>query len=96
LLSSNELTFDLRYNVVAKSTITTKFSYIAITFDGIEDSPVGYAMLEGLNNGNNILWNVSIDRKLSQLLQLTASYEGRKTGDNAITHVGRLQMRVIF
>lgn len=96
LLSSNELTFDLRYNVVAKSTITTKFSYIAIVFDGIEDSPVGYAMLEGLNNGNNILWNVSIDRKLSQLLQLTASYEGRKTGDNAITHVGRLQMRAIF
>lgn len=76
--------------------ITTKFSYIAIVFDGIEDSPVGYAMLEGLNNGNNILWNVSIDRKLSQLLQLTVSYEGRKTGDNAITHVGRLQMRAIF
>ena len=96
LLESHELTFDMRYNVVAKSTISAKFSYVNIRFDGIEESPVGYAMLEGLNNGNNILWNVSIDRKLSQLLQLNVSYEGRKTGESSITHVGRLQMRAIF
>ncbi|MEI2672765.1 MAG: hypothetical protein V9F05_01890 [Chitinophagaceae bacterium] len=95
-LISNEFTLDVRYNVVAKSTISAKFSYIEIAFEGIEDTPVGYAMLEGLNNGNNLLWNLTLDRKLSQLLQLTASYEGRKTGDNPITHLGRLQMRAIF
>jgi len=95
-LKSNEFTMDLRYNVVAKSTITAKFSFISNQYAGIEDSPVGYAMLEGLENGDNMLWNLTIDRKLSALLQLTASYEGRSTGNNAITHLGRLQMRAIF
>ncbi|MFI5171250.1 MAG: hypothetical protein ACHQFW_02610 [Chitinophagales bacterium] len=96
LLTSHEFTLDLRYNIVAKSTITSKVSLISIAYTGIEDSPVGYAMLEGLQDGNNILWNLNIDRKLSQVLQLTISYEGRKTGDAEVTHLGRLQMRAIF
>ncbi len=96
LLQSHEFTFDIRYNVVAKSTITSKVSLINIVYTGIEDSPVGYAMLEGLQDGNNILWNLNIDRKLSQVLQLTVSYEGRKTGEAKVTHLGRLQMRAVF
>ena len=95
-LLSHEFTFDIRYNVVSKSTITSKISLVNIEFNGIEDSPVGYAILEGLQNGNNILWNLNIDRKLSSILQLTASYEGRKTGDSEVTHLGRLQMRAVF
>lgn len=95
-LLRNEFTLDLRYNVVSRSTISSGFSYIKMEFNGIEDSPVGYAMLEGLQNGNNILWDLNFDRRLSQVLQLTISYEGRKTGDAAITHVGKLQMRAVF
>lgn len=95
-LLSHEFTFDIRYNVVSKSTITSKISLVNIKFNGIEDSPVGYAILEGLQDGNNILWNLNIDRKLSAILQLTVSYEGRKTGDSDITHLGRLQMRAVF
>ncbi|MBC8173587.1 MAG: hypothetical protein H7X71_06750 [Chitinophagales bacterium] len=95
-LFSHEATLDVRYNVVSKSTISSNISYIIIDFSGVEESPVGYAMLEGLQNGNNILWNVNFDRKLSQVLQMNIAYEGRKTGDAAITHVGRLQMRAIF
>ena len=82
--------------MVSKSTITSKISLVNIKFNGIEDSPVGYAILEGLQDGNNILWNLNIDRKLSAILQLTVSYEGRKTGDSDITHLGRLQMRAVF
>jgi len=95
-LKNHEFSTDLRYNVVSKSTISSKVSYILVQFNGEEDSPVGYAMLEGLQNGNNILWDVNFDRKLSQVLQLTISYEGRKTGDAPVTHIGRLQMRAIF
>ena len=95
-LTNHEFTTDIRYNVLSKSTLSSKISYIKINFTGIEDSPVGYAMLEGLQNGNNILWNLNYDKKLSQVLQLTISYEGRKTGDAPVTHVGKLQMRALF
>ncbi len=53
-------------------------------------------MLEGLENGNNILWNLNFDRKLSQILELTISYEGRKTVSADVVHIGRLQMRAVF
>lgn len=96
ILNSKSGTLDLRYSVVSKSTLIAKFSYVQIQFTGDPDTPVGYAMLEGLQNGNNILWSLNLDRKLSQVIQLTAGYEGRKTGDNPITHIGRLQMRAVF
>nr|MBP8754577.1 hypothetical protein [Chitinophagales bacterium] len=73
-----------------------RFSFVKNAFVGEEDSPVGYAMLAGLRNGNNILWNLNFDRRLSQILQLTISYEGRKTGTAAIVHVARFQLRAIF
>ncbi|MFN3940989.1 MAG: hypothetical protein ACK4IY_10405, partial [Chitinophagales bacterium] len=95
-LKGNKVTADVRYNVVTKSTITAAISFVEIAFKGTEDSPVGYAMLEGLKNGSNILWNVNFDRRLSQILQLTIAYEGRKTGTADIVHIGRLQMRAIF
>ncbi|MBC8045512.1 MAG: hypothetical protein H7Y00_01815 [Fimbriimonadaceae bacterium] len=95
-LNSHEATLDTKYNVVSKSTISSKISFVKIDFAGEEESSVGYAMLEGLQNGNNILWNLNLDKKLSQILQLSLSYEGRKTGDADITHVGRVQMRAIF
>ena len=95
-LKSNEAALDIKYNVVSKSTISSKISYVKIQYTGVEESPVGYAMLEGLENGNNILWSLSLDRKLSQILQLNLTYEGRKTGDADITHIGRVQMRAVF
>ena len=96
VLNSINASVDTRYNIVTKSTVNAKFSFVQIDFTGDPDTPVGYAMLEGLQNGNNLLWSLNIDRKLSQALQLTAGYEGRKTGDNPITHLGRLQMRAVF
>lgn len=96
ILRSHEATVDTRYNVVSKSTVNAKFSYVNVLFEGVEESPVGYAMLEGLQNGNNLLCNITFERKLSQVLQLSVSYDGRKTGDADIIHVGRVQMRALF
>lgn len=95
-LISRDATLDLRYNVVSKSTINMKFSYVRNDFSGDADSPVGYAMLEGLQNGNNMIWSLNIDKKITQVLQLNLGYEGRKTGTNDITHIGRVQMRAVF
>lgn len=95
-LTSHEFTTDMRYNVVTKSTITAKVSYIFADFSGSADSPVGYAMLNGLQDGANIIWDISLDKRLSNVLQMTLSYEGRKTGDMPIVHVGRVEIRAIF
>ncbi len=87
---------DIRYNVPGNSSVTARFSFTDVAFEGVADSPVGFAMLEGLQNGANILWNLKYDKRLSKVLQLTLSYDGRKTGTAAIVHLGSVQMRAFF
>lgn len=73
-----------------------ELSYAKVTFDGERNSALEFAMLEGLQNGNNILWNLQIERTLINNVQLLISYEGRKTGLSSTVHVGRMQLRATF
>ncbi|HRX22583.1 MAG: hypothetical protein H6546_07935 [Chitinophagales bacterium] len=95
-LDSHTGLLDLRYNVPGNSTVSSRISYTLADFNGVADSPVGFALLEGLQDGQNILWNLQFDKRLSQVLQMTLSYDGRKTGSADIVHTGRVQMRAIF
>ena len=80
----------------AVTSIRSKLTYARIAFNGSGNSAVAYAMLDGLQDGRNFLWNLSIDRQLSRSVQLSLNYEGRKTGENRMVHVGRAQVRAIF
>ena len=74
-----------------------KGTYSDIQFTGEANTPLSYSMLEGLQNGENFLWNIFLDRQLSQTLQLSLNYEGRKTGgSNRVIHIGRAQVRALF
>ena len=70
--------------------------YVNINFMGETNSPIGFAMLNGLQNGRNFLWNINLDRRLSKNVQLSLSYEGRKTGTARVVHVGRAQVAATF
>lgn len=92
----NDLGIEAAYNQSAKSSLRLRASYIDIRFDGVANSPVGFALLNGLQNGQNYLWNVGLDRQLGKNLRLSLSYEGRKTGSANIVHVGRAQVTAVF
>ncbi|MEL6866856.1 MAG: hypothetical protein AAFP19_20700 [Bacteroidota bacterium] len=83
-------------NQASSTAIRLNLSYVLIDYQGETNSPVEFAMLQGLQDGKNYLWNVLIDRRLGQNIQLSISYEGRKTGINPIVHVGRAQVRATF
>lgn len=80
----------------AATSFRGQASYNQIRFSGEANTPVAYAMLEGLQNGRNFLWSLSIDRQLSSTIQLSIQYEGRKTGENQPVHIGRAQVRALF
>lgn len=67
-----------------------------VRYSGTLNTPVAFTMLEGLSKGRNYLWTLGLDRQLSKSMQLNLSYEGRKTGENRIIHVGRAQVRAVF
>lgn len=87
---------EFRYNVLAKSALSGKVTLAQVDFSGLSNSPAGYAMLQGLQRGINWLSQVSAERQLTRLLELSLSYEGRKTGDARWVHTGRMQVRALF
>ncbi len=92
----NKGTLEAKYNVLSKSTLNMLFTYAEINFSGTGNSPVQFAMLEGLLPGTNFLWSLSLERRLSNKINLSLSYDGRKTGTAKMVHVGRAQLQALF
>ncbi|MCB0552598.1 MAG: hypothetical protein KDD02_03525 [Phaeodactylibacter sp.] len=92
----HDFNLEARFNQSAKSALQLKVSYVQVAFDGNPNSPVGFAMLNGLQRGQNFLWNFSLDRQLAKNIQLRLSYEGRKTGEARVVHTGRAQVAANF
>ena len=101
----NQFTLEARYNKLKKSTITASLSYATITYNdkGFTNEQLEYAMLDGLQNGNNLVWSAAISHNLINNLQLTLSYDGRMTGfepgDKSTLkayHTGKAELRALF
>ena len=81
----------------AATSIRAKGTYADIQYSGAPNTPISFAMLEGLQNGKNLLWSFTLDRQLSKTIQFNLTYEGRRTGTSArIVHVARAQVRAIL
>lgn len=93
---NHDFNLDARYNRSTKSAVQVRLSYVQVKFEGNPNSPVGFAMLNGLQRGQNFLWNLSLDRQLARNIQLRISYEGRKTGEARVVHTGRAQVAANF
>jgi len=80
----------------AATSLRLKGTFADVRYTGASNSAVAFAMLEGLQDGKNFLWNLTLDRQLSRSMQLSLNYEGRKTGENRVIHVARAQVRAVF
>jgi hypothetical protein len=98
-------TAQVRYNRLAKTTIEGTFSYASIAYKdkGFANQQLQFAMLEGLQNGNNLVWNLGLEQVLTNNIQLSITYEGRMTGFEAgkketlqPIHTGRAEIRALF
>jgi len=98
-------TAQVRYNRLAKTTIEATFSYASIAYKdkGFINQQLQFAMLEGLQNGNNLVWNLGLEQVLTNNIQLSITYEGRMTGFEPgkketlqPVHTGRAEIRALF
>ena len=53
-------------------------------------------MLEGLQPGSNVTWKISFQKKMSNNIQFSVSYNGRKSEENRAIHTVNMQMRAFF
>ena len=93
---ANKMEFELRYNKASKNTLETKFTFAMVKFNGENGSTKAYTILEGLQPGKNYIWNASYTRNISQNLEISLIYEGRKTGTAKLVNTGSAQLRAVF
>jgi hypothetical protein len=93
---SNKVQIEVRYSTPKAGSITAHISYEGIQFNADQNSPIAYDMLEGLHSGDNFVWGLAIQKNLSSSLQLTVSYDGRKSEGVNVVHTANVQMRALF
>ncbi len=91
-----DLGMDLRFSKVESGTLFAQFNYISIDYNGMSNNSLAYQMLDGLQNGRNITWGAGAQRALGNNLQLSLSYNGRKSEDIKAVHTGNMQVRAYF
>jgi hypothetical protein len=87
---------EMRYSFIKIGVITAKYSFFDVQFDGHLNTPLAYDMLQGLSKGNNQLFNLQIQQRIGQNLQINMSYEGRKSGEIPFIHSGKMEARYLF
>lgn len=92
----NKAGAEFRYNVAAKGSISASVNAIDFKYSSDTNTPVAFEMLESLKPGRNYTWNLSWQRNLSQNMQLSILYDGRKSPAVNTIHIGSVQVRAFF
>ena len=87
---------ELRYNVASKGSFRAGFNYINNQFTPSNNASLTYEMLEGLQEGANMTWELSYQRNISKHMQLSVNYNGRKSEESPVIHTGGVQVRAFF
>jgi hypothetical protein len=92
----HDFKLELGYRKGTKTKIDLSGTYSQIEYSGEANTPLELAMLQGLQNGRNYQWSLSLNRSLTDNVLLSVSYDGRKTGMARTVHVGRMMVRAGF
>lgn len=92
----NDFGLEFKYNQLEKGSLTGKANFINIIYDGAENTPLAYEMLNALKIGYNYTWGLSYQRNLTNNIQISINYEGRKSPNSQIVNIGGAQVRAFF
>lgn len=95
-LTSHNFGLDYNYNNPEKGSILASVNLIENKYKGAINTPSSYRILEGLQPDRNYTWSLIIQKKLTQLLDLSVNYNGRKNETSNTIHVGSIQLRANF
>ena len=84
------------YSTKNKTRVDGSLRYNNILYNSAGNAIIDLVVLEGLQNGNNFLWEIGFTKRLINNFDLTLNYNGRKTGANRTIHVANAQIRASF
>lgn len=92
----SELGAEGRYNITQVGVLSIRYSYYEVNYTGEASGNLAYDMLQGFIVGKNQLWNISLQQRIGQSLQLNINYDGRQSGNSDMIHIGRMEARYLF
>jgi len=98
----NTIGLEIKHNHVSKGSLAANIDYIDFSYidtlgnDAQQNTALGYEMLEGLQTGGNITWHFTYQRNISKHMQLSITYDGRKSEETPAIHRGGIQLRAYF
>lgn len=95
-LQMHVLGTNFKYSNRQKFSVNTNFNWISNKFEGNQNTPVAYQMLEGLQPGSNMTWSLSLQKRLTKFLDLNINYYGRNSESSKTIHTGTVQLRASF
>ena len=89
--------FDARYTLNKKANLLANFTYSQLTLTGTIDGASSYELLNGLEEGKNLIWMVVVNFNVNKFIFLDINYNGRysQKSDQAI-HTGSATVRAYF
>ena len=95
-LTSQSISIQTDFAFAGKGNIRGKGSYVVNQFTGNQQTAVAYEMMKGLQNGKNVVWEISVRRRLSKLFEIELGYNGRYISNGTVVHSGSMQARALF
>jgi len=95
-LDAGSLGAEWIHNQIERSSLRAEVTWVNNRFSGPSTSPLGYAMLDGLQTGGNALWSCSWSQRILDFLQLDLRYEGRSSANAPTIHTGNVQIKAVF
>ncbi len=92
----HEVKLSYNQNIFKKGSIQASFSTINVTYNSDALSPISYEMLNGLQAGQNMVWELMYNQRLSEIFQLLINYSGRVSENADVIHYGGVQIRANF
>jgi len=95
-LTSHKFGLEMNYANNSKNLLKAAINLFNNKFEGNNNSPIAYQMLEGLQPGKNYTWSLLFHRKINSFLNLNLNYLGRKSETSNTIHTGTIQLKAIF
>lgn len=91
-----ETGLELKFTRPQKGSLQVRGSLVKVDFNGDPGSTLGYELLRGLQNGNNATWNINYQHRIGSHLQVVFNYDGRRSENVPVLHIGRVVGRYLF
>ena len=95
-LKQQKIGIEYFYTGKKDSQLNANFTTFFNDFSGNPNSPVGYQMLEGLQEGTNYTWTFLWSKKLNSFLNVNLNYKGRKSLNSKTIHTGTINLKAVF